>query len=536
MRKSLFIIVLLIACFSASANERSERAINVSIDPRMELLSVIQYLGGYDDLYEGLITRLEFPYKDAVKNYFGEFGEHLAVTLFAEMSKSGFVFDAPLHVMLHLTEPPALDVITPFSDLLIQRAGGNERLEKFIAAMRDFSEEAKFNEFFLRHQDTYDKIISITQDSLDRAGITTGIENYYGMSGNSYNLIMVPLLQTGGFGPSMQRPDGSRDIYNICGPTGVENSIPVFGSSSRLRYSAWHEFSHSFVNPLSVQFRDEVNKYSRLFEPIAEQMHNMHYGTWEICVNEHIVRAVTARMSSIFDGERAGKISLQQQKQLSFAYIDSLASVLIVYEKNRDKYPSFKDFYPILIEVFKRLSKSDLGEDFYKNPFKGPINQVYINAPSIIYIIPTNEFAKDIESDIHDYVEKMRDRFIASAAILTDIEALDSDLSQNNIIAYGTIKGNLWIKKNFESLADFIKPDKIITDRVHEGENLRFISTFPNPENFEKGVILYIAQQAADVVKINSIYHGPTDYIVCDGKTTLQAADYNKNRGVWAFR
>ena len=41
------------------------------------------------------------------------------------------------------------------------------------------------------------------------------------------------------------------------------------------------------------------------------------------------------------------------------------------YEIHQDKYPSFVDFYPEIISVFKDLSEKDLDEDFYVIPFTG---------------------------------------------------------------------------------------------------------------------------------------------------------------------
>jgi hypothetical protein len=56
------------------------------------------------------------------------------------------------------------------------------------------------------------------------------------------------------------------------------------------------------VNPVTAKHIDEVNKYSKLYDPIADIMKSNAYPNWEICVNEHIVRAVTARLLLIHEG------------------------------------------------------------------------------------------------------------------------------------------------------------------------------------------------------------------------------------------
>ncbi len=64
-------------------------------------------MSGYGER-TGLITRYDFPYKADVSEYFSAYKDHPAVKLFAEMSLSGFSFDAPPDAMLHLSDPPEL--------------------------------------------------------------------------------------------------------------------------------------------------------------------------------------------------------------------------------------------------------------------------------------------------------------------------------------------------------------------------------------------------------------------------------------------
>jgi hypothetical protein len=129
-------------------------SIKVVIDPRLELLAVVQHLSGYGDRY-GLITSFDFPYKKEVAAYFSQYKDQAAVKLFAEMSKAGFSYDAPPNAMLYLSNPPELALHMPFSDYLKERAGGGERLEKFVQALRDFARQSKFIEFFKIHESLY---------------------------------------------------------------------------------------------------------------------------------------------------------------------------------------------------------------------------------------------------------------------------------------------------------------------------------------------------------------------------------------------
>ena len=192
------------------------------------------------------------------------------------------------------------------------------------------------------------------------------------MSQNSYNIILAPLF-TGGFGPRIERSSGKYDIYNILGPMSMENGLPAFGSEESFRHIAWHEFSHSFVNPTTEIFSRDIDQYKALFEPISTRMKGQAYGDWQTCVNEHIVRAVTTRFAYREISPEAGEQALHGEKEHGFAYVEALCESLAGYEKQRDTYPTLVDYYPELIKVFRELSEKDRGQDFYRIPFKGNI-------------------------------------------------------------------------------------------------------------------------------------------------------------------
>ncbi len=172
--------------------------------------------------------------------------------------------------------------------------------------------------------------------------------------------------------------------------------------------------------------------------------------------------------------------------------------------------------------------------------FQGPINGAGATSQSTVLIIPTNETDKAAEQKIHDYVRGVQ-KFIAGKSpgrevkVLTDAEALQMDLSQSEVSVYGTPRGNLWLAKYITALPVVIEPNGITAERLYEGSNLRFISAWPHPKNGKLGMVIYTAQRAEDVVGVNSILHGPTDYLVAQGQTIVRAANYVNKEGQWAF-
>lgn len=511
----------------------SKGSLNIMVDPRIELLSAVQLNSGYHRL-----TKLDFKYKDNMKNYFNNYKNHEAVKKFETMSNGIFTYDAPPAAMLYLSNPLNLEKQVPFTSYLKGRAGGGESLNSFVSKLQSFAVDSNFKEFYTNNKEFYKNLTKSVEEILSDYDLAKDLNDYYGMKKNSYNLILAPLFHPGGYGPQVKRVDGTYDVYGILGPQEIKNNVPVF-SEETIRYLAWHEFSHSFVNPTTEKFKNEIDKYSSLYTPISNIMSKQAYGNWESCVDEHIVRAVTTRLSYIHLGTEEGEKALKYEKSCGFYYIEPLCEKLQYYENNRDKYLSFEEFYPELIKVFKELSEKDLDEDFYTIKFEGPINGAFQNLKKVIFILPTNEIDKKVEKNVQAYIKKHSDfiskKFKVTPEIINDTEALEKDLSDYTIMAYGTIKGNKWLSKRKSTFPFTINEDKIMADTEYTGTNLRFITGLPNPQNPNKALLIYTAQQAKEIVGINHIFNGPTDYLIVDGEKEIKAGNYIKNNEKWTF-
>lgn len=540
-KKSLFtsaLLTLYLFCLIYPAAKVKAGEIEVTVDPRVELLSIVWSLTDFGG--QTSVNRLDFPYREAVNRWFSPYRGHRAVRMLDAMStphpvlkflglqRSTFAYDAPPATMLYLSPPPALNQEIPFSPYLIDRAGGRKKLDKFLDALRDFAETTRFMDFYHEQQPFYEQIkTSVEKNIGDDVQL---LEDYFGMSAKKYSLILVPLF-SGGYGPHIEREDGGKEIYCLIGPQTVRNGLPYFGEEQNLRVFLWHEFGHSFVNPVTEEFRAEVNKHSALFPPLAKKMEAQAYGTWETTVNEHLIRAVTTRLIHHVYGAAEGRRALESERYSGFIYIEHLCQALEEYEANRDQYPSFVDFYPRFLDVFAGIKSGGLKLD---TQFTGPINALP-RENDLVLIVPTNEEDKETEEEIHCYVEKIQQRFFPGSPILTDKEALARDLTGNSLIVYGTMEGNLWLRENLALFPFRVEDQRVVAGETYYGSNLRLITIWPNPYNREKGVLIYTAQRSRDILDINVVFHGPTDYVIAEGTEVLAAEYYTNKLGEWRF-
>lgn len=158
-------------------------------------------------------------------------------------------------------------------------------------------------------------------------------------------------MHHGGFGPHIGRFGGPYDVYTLLGPTGALRGLPTYGPRPHLLELIWHEFSHAFINSLTNDHAELLLGHAELYLPIAKPMQKLGYTRWLDCANEHIIRAITARLTSREFGPHEGRMALRRESARGFRYVHALADRLLEYEKNRK-------LYPRLVDVFIELDRS----------------------------------------------------------------------------------------------------------------------------------------------------------------------------------
>jgi len=334
-----------VAC--ASVSPARAMRIEVRVDARIELLAVVQCLAGYDQLND-----LDLDDRREVLEHFAPWRNHPAVTLFARMAREGFTRDAPPAVMLRLADPPALELRAPFSVALETRAGGRLRLFAFLDSLRDFAAASRFMEFYAAHETEHRRLANATRRALRHARVVGPLEDYFGVPQNGYHVILAPLFQTGGYAARVERPPRIMDCYAILGPSAAPHRRPRFWDPVALEALLWHEFTHVFVGNLPGDCRDHILADSALFTPLRPRMIPQGYTTWEVCADEHLVRAVGVRLVARMVGPHAAEVEIERQTRLGFTYLPRLLPALERYERQRTLYPTLDAYCDELARAF----------------------------------------------------------------------------------------------------------------------------------------------------------------------------------------
>ena len=321
----------------------------VVVDERIELMSVIQLLSGYQ-----LTSNLASDYKKEAGRYFSVCSNHAAVTEFANLSAGEFNFSVVPDAFIALSQPPALIQRFPAKDEVVEAAGGSANYEQFINLVRNFAAECDFAGFHAAHRGYYHDLESAARPAINAS--TNSLVTYLGMPLGSTEVVLGPLLHDGGFATRYVDENGDALAFAFIGPVGMVDGRATFGSADRLQPLVAHEFAHTVVNPLTSRYAATVSASEQSFALLVDGMRLEGYASWEQVVNENIIRAITARLTALDRGDAAGRAEVADDVRRGFAYVPALVASLEKYESDRITYSTLAEFYPDLLRVFVRPS------------------------------------------------------------------------------------------------------------------------------------------------------------------------------------
>jgi len=530
MKHILLITFLLLHCATAFSQQLTPVSLtvgklNITVDPRLELLCAVQSLADYPFLNR------QTAYSRELMQFFEKDSAREAVTMTSTLLKDfGFAYDAPVDLILRLTSPPRLRQTHPYPARALERAGGKLNLEKYRGALKQFARGSDFMLFWKQKIPFYQKMVEYTVEDMDGRDPVGTINAYFNESKNSYTVILSPAL-AGGYGMRIPSRGGNEDIFACLNTDRVKDGIPYYSKDGLTNY-LYHEFSHSFVNPLTDKFLALVDATYPLFQPIRKEMEEMSYGRWITCINEHIVRAVHIRIlettgQAIFAGSL-----LEMEKSRRFVYIEPVLNKLKKFEQERDSQKiTFTQFYPELMAVFDSLAHED-NLELIDPIFSGPVQSV-LGKQKVTIIYPTADSDTIVLKNIFNYTSAIQKMKGNAAILLADTAAVKADLSDAWIMAYGTMESNLFLKKFSSSFPFRISGDTLYTDRKFTGSNLRLITCLPNPLNPRRGMLVNTATQNTSLKGVQIPLKA--DYLIFEDVNILLQNGFYIKSPQWEF-
>ncbi len=411
MKKAMIFASLLLLCaagaaaFGAPASDDEAQAIPVSVDPRIELLSIVNRLAGAEEYSQGKVP----SYVADVDRHFGRFKDHPAVVEARRLRESaGISFNAPMGLAVLLTDAESLGERVPLDPIPadLDARWKTDDARAFIGHLRAFVRDTEFRSFFESHRALYRTAVERMSGILAEERIVEWFGAFFGKRDNAAFTIYLALLNGGAnYGARVRLPDGREDLYSIMGVWRADQEgLPSFSKTSVIM-TVVHEFCHSYANPIVDANADKLEASGQaLFEAMAEDMKKQAYGNGRVVLCESLVRASVIRYYHARRGPELAAEWVESETDRGFLWIGDLAGVLGDYEKRRDEYPSFESMIPRIAALLADYAGRIDGEILKrKEVLRRRREELAAKSPKIVSLVPADG-AQDVDPGLQAIV------------------------------------------------------------------------------------------------------------------------------------
>jgi hypothetical protein len=494
--------------------------IDVVADPEVDLIATIWYLADPNGKrgYGG--RDVPDSYVQAVRELGGE--KHAAVKEAARIGSKGFAWDAPLSWAVDLDAD--LKPEQPLPASLVDRAGGQKNLDKLTELVRAFRRDTDFDGWYGRHQGDWASWRQEAEANLANPDIPRQLESWFGTNMSAYSIVVTPAIGPQSYGPRVQAPEGIRAfaITNVVAWRGVDAPVA--------QLNVLREFGHSFVNPAVEAGWTLFKITDRLFEPVAVTMTKQSYSTWQLTLEETLMRAAACRMTRESQGDLAGLQCVADEVHQGFPYVPLAYDTYVQYESDRGKYRAFDLFLPDVANALGAiLSPATWIAKSAWNHIRSIQDAFDANTLTTTVVIPTGYTDDESKRLSINYTRQIASKYFGSRTVW-DKDAAQVPAETSAYVIYGTTTSNALLAKYAEALPYKMTDEGIdVSGRHFAGTGLRLISWMANPSGLDfTGVarggadwVVFTAQREADVLGINDVPHGANAWVVSKGVEVL---------------
>ncbi len=365
--------ILTLMMFLWAVNLKSQSKVDVEFNPNIATYSIVEYLvakhQGRLFYIDGTTDISYLPLADLANREMAKYDNSKIIKAMQDyLQVAGQQQDLTYQVLLKHNVFPAKGYAFSIEE---NDKAKKEAVEKFAEQLREFYIERKLGKFFKDQSHFIEGAKNEVRKNIP-AGYMTKMENYYGQKFLAYRFYVNPLdvipysdVFWHGNGPMFKSNKGkiANMISSAYVPLKKKNNIKDytefgFNHPETTNFLITHEFGHSFVNQYLGQYESKINESNNLMsEAFIGKMDGQGYSYWPSCVAEHIVRTGEIRIALADNNQKlAESLKKQHMNDYSFVLIPEFEKKMEVYENNRKKYQSFKDFVSELLNVLDETS------------------------------------------------------------------------------------------------------------------------------------------------------------------------------------
>ncbi len=328
----------------------------VGLDGRVELVAALEALTGRNPCPQGEKSKDLDLVRDALD------AKHEAVALMKSMDEKAWRHRHPSLIILDFDLPPGLAVRRQKEHYA--NAGKADAVARLLPAARDFAALPAFGRWLKEAAKRHAAATAEIDGLIGQTDYLAPLEDYLGLPlPHRYRFAVSPLLHGSTphnvlYRPERPEDEGLCEIHSIIGHRRVVKGLADYDFELLdFRRTAWHEVCHTVVDLWTQEHGAALEPLAGLYTLMTGLAKNKYDGPpgWLHMIDEHVIRAVCARLVTKVEGEAEGRDALEKERRDGFALIGPVHELLKVYEASRAAYPTLGDFYPRIAELLTRL-------------------------------------------------------------------------------------------------------------------------------------------------------------------------------------
>ena len=386
---SIIIFLSNITCLAGNHLSKSnDNKVNLVIDERIELISVVFRLAGAEEYVCSLLPK----YMEEVDAYFKPYSNHELISFIRktrEDYKFGYSIVAASAFMIEISEKsvkllPTWDIDKEFVGELSQYWTRNI-LDKYVQLLDKFYRDSQFDEFFDLHKEYYESAINRNADILSRINIQW-FEDFFGESLRGIEINMGLCLGNNNYfiWNLCNNRDWDGKIAIVIGASSDVDGIPVF---QEYQFPVLiHEIMHYFTRPLiSVYYKQMEESMEYVYSKITDHMTNRGYGNARSMAGEWFNDLFT-NLYFKFEYE-VGRYpfnymyNVAQNENEGYIWMGRVVAFMNNFYLERNSYLTIKEFMPQLVAYSNLL----------KDKWDIIVNEYEMSKPYIIDIFPAGD-------------------------------------------------------------------------------------------------------------------------------------------------
>jgi len=347
LKFTIFTIIILIFnisyLLSAIPAPWKKDKLTVVCPENMAVLHILVIISSPENLQTKMFTH---PLAHKAQEYFSACKDHPAVFITGNLYQQMWYF--PLNYLaFHYSRFPQAEQIHPFPSEFDIDDTMRTLLTNYVNQVNDFYITSNFKQFWEEHSDEIETIIENVRNDFPEIDLPRMMEKFYGREIEKFYLVPCPFMTNSGTHVEVNK-NGKWNFYHLAGPD-------LFSDPFTNIYTAFHEFSHSFIEPVSREYSSQINKLAYLYKPLQQEFSRMGYRNWDRAFNEHMVTAAQLHFTGMAFGDERKDKMLDMERNKGFKLIERFYNYFQDYKENRDRFNSLRDYYPILLQALSTI-------------------------------------------------------------------------------------------------------------------------------------------------------------------------------------